>query len=259
MRVVRRVAAVAAGLAALALAGAALADPVELLADPSDDDGKITLGDLFEGAGSAAGVFVADRPGPTAVLDAGQVQSLARRAGLEWSNARGLRRIVVRQGSAAPSATSAASPAVARTGAATVEVLTYARSLAAGDIIQPEDVVWAPMQAHLAPSGAPKDAEAVIGLTARRALRAGSAVASRDLAAQQVIARNDMVEVTYEVGGVSLTLTGRATRAASAGDVVSITNLQSGRTIEAIAVAPGRAVAGPAAQAARGNPQFASR
>ena len=249
-----------AGMCGLFMAAsAALADPVELAVDPVDEDGQITLGELFDGAGSAAGVFVADRVGPTAVLDAGQVQSLARRAGLEWSNSRGLRRIVVRQGSAAPSAASAASPAVARAGGETVEVLTYARSLAAGDIVQPEDVVWTPMQAHLAPSGAPRDAEAVIGLSARRALRAGAAVADRDLAAPQVIARNDMVKVSYESGGISLTLTGRATQDASAGDTVTITNLQSDRTIQAVAIAPGRAVAGPAAQAARGDPQFASR
>jgi len=41
---------------------------------------------------------------------------------------------------------------------------------------------------------------------------------------------------------------------------VPILNLQSNRTIDAVAVAPGRAVAGPAAQIARRNPQqFAAR
>ena len=77
MRIVSRMTAAVAGLAGLLMASAAFADPVELAIDPVDEDGKITLGDLFEGAGSAAGVFVADRAGPTAVLDAGQVQTLA--------------------------------------------------------------------------------------------------------------------------------------------------------------------------------------
>ncbi len=143
---------------------------------------------------------------------------------------------------------------------ATVEVLTYARSLAAGDVVQPSDVVWSTVQAHQAPAGGPQDADQVVGLSAKRALRAGAVVTSRDLASPQVIARNDMVEVAYIVGGVELTVTGKATRNASAGEPLPVLNVQSGRTIDAVAVAPGRAVAGPAAQMARANPQqFAAR
>ena len=97
-------------------------------------------------------------------------------------------------------------------------------------------------------------------LTARRALRSGAPVAVRDLTAPQVIARNDMVEVAFISGGVKLTVTGRATRNAAAGEAVPIVNLTSGRTIDAVAVAPGRAVAGPAAQIARtDSTAFAAR
>src|SRR5690606_8985069 len=118
-----------------------------------------------------------------------------------------------------------------------------------------EDVVWSQVQAHQAPSGAPQDAEAVIGLSARRALRAGTPVQSRDLAAPQVIARGDMVQVAFVSGGVSLTVTGRATRHAALGEAVVVTNIESGRAIDAVAVGPGQAVTGPAAHAARANPQ----
>lgn len=249
-------------VALTALAAPALAGPVALLADPVDDDGRITLGDLFDDAGAASGVVVGRRTGATAVLEAAQVQIAARRAGLEWSNPSGLRRIVVREGGAIPAEASArvAAATVAARPGASVEVLTYARSLAAGEVVQPEDVVWSPVQSHLAPAGAPQDAEAVIGLQAKRALRAGSPVAPRDLASPQVIARNDMVEVAYLSDGVELTVTGKATRNASAGEAVPILNVQSNRTIDAVAVAPGRAVAGPAAQMARRNPQqFAAR
>ena len=254
--------------AVAALAAPAWAGPVNLLPDPVDDDGRITLGELFEEAGAASGVVVGRRVGATAVLEASQVQIAARRAGLQWSNPNGLRRIVVREGGAIPAEASARpaaasvrapAPVSARAGV-NVEVLTYARSLAAGDVIQPEDVIWASVQSHLAPAGAPQDAEAVIGLEAKRALRAGTPVGPRDLASPQVIARNDMVEVAYINDGVELTVTGKATRNASAGEAVPILNVQSNRTIDAVAVAPGRAVAGPAAQIARRNPQqFAAR
>ncbi|MEN5113855.1 flagellar basal body P-ring formation chaperone FlgA [Brevundimonas diminuta] len=254
--------------AVAALAAPAWAEPVNLLPDPVDDDGRITLGELFDEAGAASGVVVGRRVGATAVLEASQVQIAARRAGLQWSNPNGLRRIVVREGGAIP-AEASARPAAASVGApapvsaragVNVELLTYARSLAAGDVIQPEDVIWASVQSHLAPAGAPQDAEAVIGLEAKRALRAGTPVGPRDLASPQVIARNDMVEVAYINDGVELTVTGKATRNASAGEAVPILNVQSNRTIDAVAVAPGRAVAGPAAQIARRNPQqFAAR
>jgi flagella basal body P-ring formation protein FlgA len=249
-------------LAFAALAAPALAGPVSLLPDPTDDDGRVTLGELFDDAGAASGVVVGQRLGATAVFEASQIQAAARRAGLDWSNPQGLRRIVVREGGAAPAEASArpAAATVASRPGATVEVLTYARSLAAGDIVQPSDVVWSTVQAHQAPAGGPQDADQVVGLSAKRALRAGAVVASRDLTSPQVIARNDMVEVAYTSGGVELTVTGKATRDASAGEAVPVQNTQSGRTIDAVAVGPGRAVAGPAAQMARANPQqFAAR
>lgn len=246
-------AALAALIIAVVAATPALSSPVSLSANPVDDDGFITLGELFDGAGSAASVVVARRSGPTAVLDAAQIQAAAARSGLYWSNPNGLRRIVVRQGSASPALTQT-SAAAGRPGA-TVEVLTYARSLASGDVVQPEDVVWSQVQAHQAPAGAPQDAESVIGLSARRAMRAGTPVQSRDLTSPQVIARGDMVQVAFISGGVSLTVTGRATRNAALGEAVVVTNIESGRAIDAVAVGPGQAVTGPAAQAARANPQ----
>lgn len=226
----------------------ALATPVGLVAQPTDDDGVVTLGDLFDGAGQAAGVRVALRTSPTVVLDAAQVQTVARRNGLTWANETGIRRIIVRAGGAGSGA--AASPAAARS-AASVEVLTYVRSVATGETIQPEDVAWTTVQAHQAPSDSPDDVEAVIGLSARRPLRAGAAVRSADLTRPQVIARGDMVDVTYELGGISLTLRGRAMEAATVGEPFRVQNIESGRTIEVVAVEPGRALAGPAALSAR--------
>lgn len=251
-------------IAALVLAaGPALAGPVTLRANPVDEDGRVTLGDIFEGAGAASGVVVASRAGPSVVFEAGQLQALAARSGLQWANPQNLRRVVVRNAALAPGAVVPAAASVARpaaTAGATVPVLTYARNLAAGDVVQPEDVVWTDVQAHLAAGGGPSDAEQVIGLSARRALRAGAVVGARDLAAPQVIARNDTVEVAFVAGGVTLTVTGRAMRNAAVGEPVTITNLTSGRQIEAVATGPGQAVAGPQAQAARANAaQYALR
>ena len=195
-------------LGAMTLSGAALAGPVTLKANPVDSDGRVTLGDLFDGAGAASDVVVGSRVGPSAVFEAGQLQSLARQSGLDWANPTGLRRVVVRNAAQAPA--SAAAPAMASAAA--------------------------PVSAPL------------------------SRPAAHTAMGERVISRNDLVEVAYETGGIRLTVTGRAQRNAAAGEPVVVLNLQSGRTIDAVATGPGRAIAGPAAQALRSAPQqFAAR
>ncbi|HYE47441.1 MAG TPA: flagellar basal body P-ring formation chaperone FlgA [Caulobacter sp.] len=237
--------------AALALATPALAGPVTLRAEVTDADGRVTLGDLFEGAGSAADVVVANRSGPTVVLDAQTVQLMARRSGLLWDNPQGFRRIVVRAGASGP----AAGPVAAR---GNVDVLTWARSIGAGEIVQPEDLVWA--KAAGAPMDAPRDADQVIGLAAKRPLRAGAAVTGRDVSAPQVIKAGEMVSVTWSDGQVTLTMQGKAMKSAAQGETVNVQNPASKKVVEAIATGPGEAVTGPAAQQLKAaGPQFAAR
>lgn len=200
----RRLLVLALGL--VAAATPALADPVTLRASPQDADGRVTLGDIFDGAGAAAGVLVAERVGPSVVLPTHQVQAAARAAGLDWANPQGLRRIVVRR---------------------------------APEAVGPE--------AAGAPAAAPGAFAAV-------------ATPVRATPGAAVIQRGDSVQVIYELEGVRLTITGRAQRNAAVGQPVPVLNLQSGRVIEAVAAAPGRALAGPAALQARADAAvFASR
>ena len=238
-------------LCAALMASPALAGSVSLKADVADGDGRVTLGDLFDGAGGAAGVLVATRTGPSIVLDAAAVQGLARRSGLDWSNPQGLRRIVVRGGAAE----AASSPAQR----GNVEVLTWTRSLNTGELIQPQDMTWTKVAG--APPDAPRDADMVIGLAAKRPLREGAAVSQRDVVAQQVIKPGDMVQVTWSDNGISLTLQARALGAAAVGQSFSVQNPASKKVIEAVATAPGTAVTGPEAQRlkAAGTSQYAAR
>ena len=197
-------------ITALMVAGAALAGPVTLKANPVDSDGRVTLGDLFDGAGSASDVLVGTRVGPSIVFEAGQLQSLARQSGLAWANPTGLRRVVVRNAATAPTS---------------------------------------PPPAPRSPATAASVAPAVTaGLQPGRATFA-----------DRVITRNDMVEVAYVVGGVRVTVTGRAEGNAAAGQPLVVRNLQSGRSIDAVATGPGQALAGPAAQQARATQQLAAR
>jgi flagella basal body P-ring formation protein FlgA len=235
--------ALALSLAALLIATPALAGTsVSLRSDTTDADGRITLGELFDGAGAASDVVVASRMGPSAVLDAGAVQLAARRAGLDWANSNGVRRIIVRQGS---------DSGLAGAPRGNVEVLAYARSLATGEIVQPEDLVWTKMAAS--PSDAPRDADAVIGMTVKRPLRQGSAASLRDVSTPQVIKAGDIVAVTYEDAGVALTLQGKAMAAGAIGDSLMVQNTASKKIIETVVTGPGSTAVGPQAMRLRAN------
>ena len=76
------------------------------------------------------------------------------------------------------------------------------------------DLVWG--KAALAPAGAPNDPDAVIGMAARRPLRAGAAVTARDVSALQVVKTNEVVTLTYDNGGVSLSMQAKALSAGGA-------------------------------------------
>ena len=231
---------------ALAFGGAALAGPVTLRDQVAISGGRLTLGDLFDGAGGASRVVVATAaPGGNVVLDAGRVQMVARANGLDWANPQGLRRIVARADGGGPTAV-----------AGNRSVLMYARSLNAGEIVQAEDLVWG--KAVGAPSDAPRDADAVIGKAAKRPLREGAAAAMRDVSAPQVIKQGEVISVAYEADGIRLVLQARAMTGAALGDTLNVMNPASKKVVQAIAIGPGEAVVGPAAEFARSQ-QFASR
>ncbi|MBI1199786.1 MAG: flagellar basal body P-ring formation protein FlgA [Phenylobacterium sp.] len=231
-------------LAALAAASPALAGtPVTLKSDVFDADGVVTLGEIFEGAGAAATVPVAKRSGASVMLNARAVQLAAYRAGLEWANAEGLRQIVVTGASSNAGAAGAPASAVAARG--NVDVLTWTRNISAGEIVQPQDLIWA--KAALAPSDAPSDADVVVGLAARRPLRAGAAVSGRDVAAVQVVKPNDIVTLTFESGGISLALQAKALSGGAVGEPINVQNVTSKKTVQAVVTGPGQAAVGPEA------------
>ena len=220
-------------MAAPALAGTA----VTLKADIVDADGVVTLGEIFEGAGQAGRTPVASRTGASVMLSASAVQAAGRRAGLDWANAEGLRQIIVRSGaSAAPTAN------VSR---ANVDALTWRRNIAAGEVVQAQDLIWA--KVAVAPVDAATDPDAVVGLAARRTLRAGAAVASRDVAAPQVVKANEIVTLTFDEGGILLTLQAKALSGGGVGDTISALNVTSRKTLQAVVNGPGQALVGPAA------------
>jgi flagella basal body P-ring formation protein FlgA len=230
------------------LPGAALAAPVELRQDVVVSNGRVTLGDLFAQAGPAAGVLVARvQPGQTAVLDATQVQLLARSNGVDWGNFAGLRRITVQAAAPEPRPE-------AKAAARGPQVLAYTHSLNTGDIVQAQDLAWS--REAVAGADAPRDPDAVIGMAVRRPLREGDAVSLRDISAPMVIKRDDVISVTFAMNGLSLTLQAKALSDAAAGQNLSVINPVSRKIVQAVATAPGQAVVGPGPIRSRPPPAF---
>ncbi len=236
----------------LALAPSAFAaQAVELRANAAIHDGHVTLGDLFDNAGEEAAVVVADAgTGPTLVLDAGQLQVFAGRYGLEWSNPRGLRRVIARANAGASGGASLAS-AAAVSGERRSSVLVYARDLAAGEIVQPSDLVWSKTPAFDPPGNAPRDSRALIGQAARRALRGGAPASPADLSAPMVIKKDDIVAIAFQSGGIKLVLQAKAVTGAAAGESFAAINPASKKVIQALATGPGEGVVGPEADRIR--------
>ena len=226
---------IAFSLAATLISSSALAgQPVTLRSELVDGNGQITLSDLFDNTGSAGNVLVANgvEPGRNQVLDATQVQRLAQRYGLDWSNSTGLRRLIVRSGleatPTAPTAPTARPAATARSAsAAMTEVLTYSRSLSSGDVIQAEDLTYSSVLVQAVPNDAPRNADEVIGMGVKRPLRIGQAVSARDLLAPLVIRRDDLVQVVYRDGSIVLSLEAKAMGNAAVGELFTLQNTSS--------------------------------
>ena len=113
-------------------------------------------------------------------------------------------------------------------------------------MIQPADVIWG--KAAMAPADAPNDPDAVVCMAARRALRAGAAVAGRDISAPEIIKANEVVTLTYDNGGVSLAMQAKALTGGALGELINVQNVTSKKTVQAVVTGPGQAAVGPMAE-----------
>lgn len=122
----------------------------------------------------------------------------------------------------------------------TVEVAVLARSLNRGDSVQASDIALERRAKELVPSDVHADGFAFAGRVARRALSAGAVVRTGDLARPEIVARNEVVTIVYEVPGMVLTLRGRANEAGAQGDMIAVLNPATKKTLQGIVIGPGK-------------------
>jgi len=120
----------------------------------------------------------------------------------------------------------------------TVEAAILVRALGRGEVVKPSDIV-VERRPKIEASGH-LGAEEVIGLAAKRPLRAGTLVRANDLMKPELVQRNEPVTIVYEAPGILLTVRGKALESGGKGDLISVLNTQSQRTVQATITGPGR-------------------
>ena len=128
-----------------------------------------------------------------------------------------------------------------------VEVQVLSRAFNRGETVQAADATSERRPKASVPGDALLDAGDLAGRTARRSLAAGAVLRTGDLQRPELVGRGEIVTIVYEIPGMSLTLRGRASEAGAQGDVISVVNPQSKRTLQATVVAQGKVAVQPAA------------
>ena len=121
----------------------------------------------------------------------------------------------------------------------TVEAAVLTRNVERNEILKASDVMTERRPKAEVGSDPARPGQA-IGMQMRRQLRAGQALRSADLAKPDLVQRDDTVTLIYQSPGIYLTIRGKALDNGAEGDVVSVLNLQSKRTISGVVIGRGQ-------------------
>jgi flagella basal body P-ring formation protein FlgA len=124
--------------------------------------------------------------------------------------------------------------------AETAAVAVALRPLGRGDVIRAEDVTIERHPKATVRPNAVSSLDQVVGLAARRPLRPGQALAAADLMRPELVVKNEAVTIVYEAPGMVLSVRGKAMESGAEGDLISVFNAQTKRTLQGVVAGPGR-------------------
>ena len=145
----------------------------------------------------------------------------------------------------------------------TVEAAVLARNVERNEVLKSSDVVVERRpKAETGTDAAARDR--AVGMQARRQLRAGQAIRTADLAKPDLVQRDQAVSIIFQTAGLYLTTRGKALDNGTEGDVVSVLNIQSKRTVTGTVTGRGQvtiqvATPQPASEAASAAPESSAR
>jgi flagellar basal body P-ring formation protein FlgA len=121
----------------------------------------------------------------------------------------------------------------------TVQAAVVTRSVERGEILKSSDVVIERRPKSEAGYD-PVPRERALGMQMRKSVRAGQYLRMADLGKPDLVLRDQNVTLIYDTPGLYLTMRGKAMESGSEGDTVSVTNLQSKRTVQGTVTGPGQ-------------------
>jgi flagella basal body P-ring formation protein FlgA len=125
---------------------------------------------------------------------------------------------------------------------ATAEIQVLTRSLARGDIVKRSDITLERRARSAVTADLLTAANDIVGRAVRHAIGAGRPLRAADLTKPELVQRNQMVTLIYEIPGITLTVRGKANESGAEGDVIEILNVQSKRPVHGVVMGPGRVV-----------------
>jgi flagellar basal body P-ring formation protein FlgA len=208
----------------------------------------ISLGDVAPVTGEAADILIgpAPPPGEKLALDPVFLTSVAKRSGVIIALPLDQPIWVTRGTAPAAKQANVARPAnpapvIGGQASAPAEILVLVRDVARGHRIGDADIDWAEPATARAGRNSLNDIDLVLGMEAKRPLKAGQPILSSDIKTPALIRKGQPVKLIYSSPGLKLTVDGQAQGDAGKGESVRVLNTFSKRTIEAVAQADGEA------------------
>jgi flagella basal body P-ring formation protein FlgA len=124
----------------------------------------------------------------------------------------------------------------------TTDVVMVSHNVQRGALIKKADLVVERRPRAQVGHDVIADRAQAVGMAARSSLQPGQPLRSDQLMKPQLVQRNETVTLVYRVPGISLTVRGKAIEGGADGDVISVLNEQSKRTVQGVIVGPGRVV-----------------
>lgn len=114
-------------------------------------------------------------------------------------------------------------------------------SVTRGNIITPVDVEYREIAVTRIGTNVVTDIADVLGMEARRSLRAGQSIRDNDVMRPLLVNKGAVITMTYDTPGMRLTNVGQALANGAMGEVIAVMNPKSKRTVFAKVIAPNRA------------------
>lgn len=118
------------------------------------------------------------------------------------------------------------------------------RLISAGETIAAEDLEWQPVHLTRLTGNSLTDAEQLIGLVAKRPLKAGQILRQSDVAISPVIRKNDLIRLVVKTGQMILSVQGKALQDAALGQTIRVINVNSNRQLSGTVVDAGTVAVG---------------